>query len=129
VPSISEGPRSTTTSNGFIISSYILKGLFTFIVGGRGLYNFIKPVPVVGSDWALVINAVFPSPKVIFKSLTKEEALRIETNSATFFSNSISLIVLESNLISVLEGDISDIKNCLRIPLVRAFLWNENEYQ
>ena len=43
-------PKSNITSKGLIISSYILKGLFTFKVGGRGLYNFIKPVPVVGSD-------------------------------------------------------------------------------
>ena len=126
--SINSGdPKSNITSKGLIISSYILKELFTFKVGESGSYNFIKPVSVIESNWALVISVVFPLPKDIFKSLTKEEALRIETNSSIFFLNSLSLMVLESNLISVLEGDISDIKNCLRCPLVKTFLWNEND--
>jgi hypothetical protein len=84
------------------------------------LYNFIRPV--FSLNWALVINILSPPPKFKFNSLTKAEELTIPVNSFTFPIKLSSSKILEENLISVLDGDISEIKNGLRHPFTKSFL-------
>ena len=112
-----------STSKGFIKSSYTLKEEPIPRFGGKGSYNLSNPVFL--SNWALVIKTVFPLPKSKFRSLKKAEVLIIPTKSFIFWIRLLSLITLDWNLISVFEGEISDIENGLFSPLVKRFLWNK----